>query len=399
MSNLATQLSHRDTTSSNKTTTAPSDPPTLISKIKTKLSKNSIFKKLELFSIINIKENFLYAKDQEDFYRIFGGHIFFQVLNTAASLDLFNLLEKNGSLTDREIQTRLNLSAQACRILLLPLVSSKILKKSSNRYRNTRLAKKFLTNSGEWKFLNCLKWQHSINYRAMYHFKDSLLANTNLGLKEFSGDEPTLYQRLAHQPHLEKIFQEAMQEISAQCNHFLSRYVDFSKTKYLIDVGGGNGTNIISIAKNYPNLKASVFDYPTVCEIAKKNINDHQMSDRLSAITGSIFENPLPTGADCVIFCHFFTIWSLEENLTLLKKAYAALPKGGRAIIFNMMQNDSENGPMTSAVGSPYFLAIATGRGMLYSWQDYHDIFKAAGFSKIEQQRLPRDHGVIIGIK
>jgi hypothetical protein len=50
-------------------------------------------------------------------------------------------------------------------------------------------------------------------------------------------------------------------------------------------------------------------------------------------------------------------------------------------------------------VGSPYFLTIATGGGMLYTWNEYASWLSEAGFSDVTQQALPRDHGFVIGVK
>jgi hypothetical protein len=50
-------------------------------------------------------------------------------------------------------------------------------------------------------------------------------------------------------------------------------------------------------------------------------------------------------------------------------------------------------------MGSPYFLALATGEGMLYTWREYEAWLVAAGFTDIKSTRLAMDHGVIIGTK
>ena len=93
------------------------------------------------------------------------------------------------------------------------------------------------------------------------------------------------------------------------------------------------------------------------------------------------------------------TIWSEDKNRSLLRKAYESLPVGGAVIIFNMMQHDHEAGPLSAAMGSPYFLTLATGEGMLYTWAEYKSWMKEAGFRKIMVHKLIRDHGVIVGIK
>ena len=83
----------------------------------------------------------------------------------------------------------------------------------------------------------------------------------------------------------------------------------------------------------------------------------------------------------------------------MLKKCYDSLPSGGKVLIFNMMQRDNETGPLSAAVGSPYFLTLATGEGMLYSWSEYQRWMREAGFVDVKKQVLLRDHGVISGTK
>lgn len=68
-------------------------------------------------------------------------------------------------------------------------------------------------------------------------------------------------------------------------------------------------------------------------------------------------------------------------------------------MIFNMMQFDSEDGPLTAAMGSPYFLTLATGKGMLYTRNEYMKWFREAGFVDVTIQELPTDHALIYGFK
>lgn len=348
---------------------------------------------------VYIVDQLFYGRIEKQFYQVLGGHILFQTLFAAVEFDLFNFLNKSGPRSLEDIARKLEVNEQACRIMLLGLVTTNFLKIRNGKYHNTLIAKRYLLDDSPCKYSACIKWQHYINYKPLYKFYESIKANTNLGLQEITGSGDTLYERLTENPKLELLFQEAMQEISKQSNHLLPKYLDLTNTSYLVDVGGGNGTNIIELSKKYPDLKASVFDSETVGKIAENNISKNNLSDRLSAIKGNIFNDPLPEKVDCFLFCHFFTIWSKEQNLELLKKAYNSLDAGGKTVIFNMMQNTKQNGPLTAAIGSPYFLTLATGTGMLYTWKEYEELFLIAGFKSVKSIKLPRDHGIIIGIK
>ena len=93
------------------------------------------------------------------------------------------------------------------------------------------------------------------------------------------------------------------------------------------------------------------------------------------------------------------TIWSPQTNLALLRRTYDALPVDGKVIVFNMMGNDDDTGPLSTALGSPYFQAIATGDGMLYSWADYEAWMSEAGFKVERYDKMPLSHGILIGTK
>lgn len=355
--------------------------------------------KLRLFYRLHIEERFLFRRSAEVFYRTFGGHILFQTLNTAMDFDLFTKLDDRKKMTLEEISAALNTPTQACRIMLLGLVASKILKKRGRYYKNTRVSAKLFNKNSPYNVASYVKLQHRVMYPALSHFTESVRSGTNVGLGEFPGTETTIYERIAHNPELETIFQGAMQELSLQSNSYLAEFLNLNQTKFLVDVGGGDGTNAMAFAERNPHLRAAVFDSPSVCKIAEANIKRRGFETRVTAIPGNAFKGDYPAGVDGILFCHFFTIWSKEENLELLKKAYSALAPGGRCMIFNMMQHNDETGPLSAAIGSPYFLACATGKGMLYTWDEYIELFKKAGFVNVTSARLPRDHGVITGSK
>lgn len=332
------------------------------------------------------------------FYHICAGHIYFQTLRAAVDLGIFDLLLSEGPLTITRIAQRTGIEAKPARIILLGCVSLGLLKKKGELYRISRMSATLLASSSTRNIIPIIEWQHHINYHPMAKFTEALRENRNAGLDELPGNERTLYERLTHTPEKETVFQDAMRAISVQANHLLVRHVDFSRYQHVVDVGGGNGTNAINLANAFPHLKLTVFDSPSVCEIANANIRSHGLSDRINTVAGNAFTDPFPE-ADCFLFCHFMTIWSEEKNIALLRKAKQHLHQGGAVMIFNMMQHDDGSGPLSAAMGSPYFLTLATGEGMLYTWNEYESWLKDAGFQTARRIRLLMDHGVLVGSK
>lgn len=332
---------------------------------------------------------------------IAGGHTAFQLLWAGVQLGLFDRLSTQPEQTLEELAEALGLQTQPARILLIGLTALGIVKLADGRYRNAALTEDRLVTGKPGCVAPILGWQAHIVYPGMMDFVASLKESRNVGLGRFPGSEPTLYERLTHDKQLERVFQDSMSGLSRQANQFLPKAMDFSRFRHVVDAGGGDGTNAMAIARAYPGVRASVFDSASVCEHARQNIAREGMADRVGTWEGDFFDTPFPPDTDCVVYCHILTIWSMEKNRVLLKRTYDALPEGGAVVIFNMMGGDDDSGPLSTALGSPYFLAIATGEGMLHPWKDYEAALRYAGFRQTVRldQGLPLDHGILVGIK
>jgi SAM-dependent methyltransferase len=339
--------------------------------------------------------------DLEHLILIAGGHTAFQLLWAGVELGLYDKLSARPEQTQEELAQSLGVARQPARILLIGLTALGVIKFENNRYRNAQLTEERMVSGKPDNVAPILGWQAHIVYPGMMDFVTSLKENRNAGLERFLGAGSTLYTRLTHDTRLEKIFQDSMSSLSKQANQFLPKAVDFSRFKHVVDVGGGDGTNAMAIARAYPAVKASVFDSASVCNHARENIARAGMSAQVDTWVGDFFNTPFPPDTDCIVYCHILTIWAMDKNRVLLMRAYEALPKGGQVVIFNMMGSDDDCGPLSTALGSPYFLAIATGEGMLHPWKAYEAVLKDIGFTQTLRlaKDLPIDHGVLVGIK
>jgi L-tyrosine C(3)-methyltransferase len=341
-------------------------------------------------------------KDELDFEGLAllaAGHSAFQLLWAGSRLGVFDLLSKKPGLTRASIAKEIGLREQPARVLLTGLTALRLIVKDSESYKNSTIAERILVRDSPESMVDVLGWQALIVYPGEMDFVESLRQGTNVGLRRFPGTEDNLYERLTHDPLLEKAFHDAMSALSKSANTLLAKMVDLSKIRHLVDAGGGDGTNAIALAQANAQLTVTIFDVPSVCVRAEDNIAKAGLRERIKTHSGDFFKRDFPQGIDCILFAHMLTIWSPEKDTALLRRAYDALPKGGQVIIFNIMGNDDETGPLTAALGAPYFLSIATGEGNLYSWKEYESFLKEARFVQTQRLALPRDHGVLIGIK
>jgi ubiquinone/menaquinone biosynthesis C-methylase UbiE len=337
----------------------------------------------------------------EDLSLVLFGHAAFQYLNAGCELGVFELLSRQPGLSKRELADRLKLQAQPARCLMFGLTALRLVVKSGDTYRNSSAIEKFFEER-KWKeFHDTVRFEARIVYLGQSDFVESLRQNKNIGLRHIPGSSKNLYERLGENDELHNVFYEYMSSWSTLANPLLLENVDFSRMRSVVDVGGGDATNAIAIAKAFPALHITLIDIPASCERARQRIAAHSLSDRIEVVEGDMFADDFPSGYDCFMFIHQLVIWPLDVNTWLLKKAYDALAPGGSVLIFNSISSDEEDGPVMAALDSVYFVSIPAEGGMIYAWREYEQCLRDAGFSDIK--RIESDfwtpHGIIVATK
>lgn len=332
---------------------------------------------------------------------ILFGAAAFQYLNAGCELGLFELLHQKPGLRKDEVGKKLKLQPRATDILLLGTTSLQLTEQVEGTYRNSDVIDNMF-RGGNWEiFKSVVGFEQHIVYEGQVDFVDSLRANSNVGLRRVRGTGRDLYHRLSENPHMERAFYEYMRSWSELSNPLLLKHADFSNVTKLIDAGGGDGVNSIALAQALPHVEVTILEIPGTAPIARRRVETAGLSNRIKVHAGDMFAEPFPSGHDCVLFSHQLVIWTPEENISLLRRAYEALKPGGKVIIFSSISNDEGDGPLMAALDSVYFAAIPAEGGMIYSYKQYEAWLQEAGFQKIV--RTPcgtwTPHGVIQATK
>jgi ubiquinone/menaquinone biosynthesis C-methylase UbiE len=335
--------------------------------------------------------------DMQGLAWILFGHAAFQYLNAASELGLFELLHEQPGRSREEVASALGLQERATDILLLGCTALGLTVRRDGAYHVADVVAGLMGTPDWQRFKDTVAFEQYITYEGSADFTESLRANANVGLRRIPGSGRDLYFRLQENPELEAVFFRYMRSWSEIANPHLVRELDLGGVGSLLDCGGGDAVNAIALAKANEHLRVSVLDIPATALIAEKKIAAAGLGDRVSVIAGDMFSGPLPTGFDCILFAHQLVIWTLDENTALLRKAYEALPPGGKVVIFNSMSNDDGDGPVVAALDSVYFAAVPAEGGMIYSWRQHEECLTAAGFTNIERIACPgwTPHGII----
>lgn len=100
-----------------------------------------------------------------------------------------------------------------------------------------------------------------------------------------------------------------------------------------LDVGGGDGTLMLAIARAQPGLTGDVFNLPVVEPLVRERARAAELADRVGFVGGDFLAEPLPSGYDVVSFVRVLHDWPAEVARVLLGKARDALAPGQRIVV------------------------------------------------------------------
>jgi ubiquinone/menaquinone biosynthesis C-methylase UbiE len=176
-------------------------------------------------------------------------------------------------------------------------------------------------------------------------------------------------------------------------------HVEAGSIGHLLDVGGGDGTTAVALARRDPALRITIFDMPSVTGLAQRGLPD-DLADRVGLHPGDLFADSFPAGVDAVLFSHVLEVFSPDRIRFLLDKAFRVLPPGGRLLLYGFHAAAGETGGVLAARLSLYLNVLATGEGMAYPARDYEQWLRDVGATKVESfTGLPYEHGLIVGRK
>jgi hypothetical protein len=156
----------------------------------------------------------------------------------------------------------------------------------------------------------------------------------------------------------------------------------------VLDIAAGHGTFGITIAKQNPKASIAAVDWPAVLEVAKENAEHAGVAERYTSYAGSVFEADFGDGYDLVLLTNILHHFDKSTCVRLRQRVHAALKPDGRAVTLEFVPNEDRVTPATAASFSLQML-IATDSGDAYTFAEYQEMFRHAGFVKNTIHPIP----------
>lgn len=300
-------------------------------------------------------------------------------LNTAIELDLFTLIGE-GADTVEALATGAHASARGIRILSDYMTILGFLSKDAGRYKLTPTSAVFLNRKSPACFGSSARFLNSPMLHSYFSdltetVKRGTVASQGTTQKEFNGWVT---------------FAESMEQMAAPAAEFIAGIAAHNgkMPRKVLDIAAGHGRFGIAIARKAPQAEIFALDWPNVLPVAQRNAQKAGVTDRYKVLPGDAFNVDFGSGYDLVLLTNFLHHFDKPTNESLLKKVYAALNPGGRAITLEFVPNADRVSPPGTAGFSLVMLA-STPSGDAYTLQEYERMFGSAGFDRSELLQIP----------
>ena len=302
---------------------------------------------------------------------------------SAVELGVFTALG-DSSLTAQELQDQLGLHPRGVTDFLDTLVALELLARDgdgpASRYRNTDYTAHFLDRNSRSYVGGFFEMANSRLYPFWGDLTEALKTGQPQNEMKHGGDG--MFDELYRDPARLEQFMNAMSGISLANFETFAEKFDFGSYKTMCDVGGATGQLSIFVARRHLHLTCRTCDLPPVEPIARKTIEAHGLSNRITASSVDIFSEPLPT-ADVITMGMILHDWNLDKKKHLIRAAYDALPNGGAVVAIENVIDDERRKNAFGLMMSLNML-IEFGDAFDFSGRDFGEWCREVGFQRVE---------------
>ena len=133
-------------------------------------------------------------------------------------------------------------------------------------------------------------------------------------------------------PDQDAIFNRAMTANARRVDPAIVAAIDFNGLDRVADIGGGQGSLLMTILRSCPNVRAVLFDRPSVVASARDVIASAGLEKRCDLVGGDMFES-VPQGCDAYLLKFVVHDWDDDQTVRLLDVCRRAMVTDARLFV------------------------------------------------------------------
>jgi ubiquinone/menaquinone biosynthesis C-methylase UbiE len=305
-----------------------------------------------------------------------------KLLFTANEIGLFEALA-HGPADVEELASRIAVPARTTAIVAAAMVSLGLIEQEEGRYRNSAAASTFLAGQPGVDLRMALRFWNGISYPMWQKLEEAV--RTGRGQAQFGKFDQAQ----------QEMYSAGVEALTAPVAAALATAYDFSPHRRLLDVGGGTGSFLLVLLRQYAHLKGTLFELPGACTVARRRLARKPERTRIEIIEGDVFEIPLPSDHDVLLLSNVVHHCSAAQNVELLRKMRATVQSGARLLLVDLWTDPTHTEPTAAALMSGTFLLIS-GEGQSYSEQEADGWLELTKWRKLERKPLSSPNSLIV---
>lgn len=234
---------------------------------------------------------------------IMDGYKNYQILTVALKLELFEKMVEIGHSSPREIAEAASVNGMFIRSILSTLEDMGFVRSDEEGYSLTESAETFLRKKSPL-------------------YQGDMILSVGRGGSPWN-DLKTLLERRGPPKISEELDDSQIRSRSQQCIRGelqsvlqgISSYPEFSKSQYLLDIGGSHGLYSIALCQNNSGLSATIIEQEQVVPLTASLVSEYGMEDRIEVQNGGI-ENLIggmsEEGYDVILISHLLYMYRRE---------------------------------------------------------------------------------------
>lgn len=190
----------------------------------------------------------------------------------------------------------------------------------------------------------------------------------------------TAWEHRRQHPELGACLNRTMADDHLNTGGAISTAYDFSTSRLVVDVGGGEGLLVGEILTQCPDVMGLVFDQPHVVEGAVDVLSAAGVWNRCQVVGGSFFES-VPAGGDTYILQHVLHDWNDERCEVILRNCRAAMPIGSVILVIENVLPDSTTPDTRLTMLDLHMMVMLGGRER--SRNEFQALLRSAGLELV----------------
>jgi len=223
-------------------------------------------------------------------------------------------------------------------------------------------------------------------YRSFAELTTSVRSGQESYVKAFGSHH---FAHMATDPALAELFHGSMAASNAMFTG-VTKAVDFSGARTVVDVAGGNGELLARVLHANPDLHGVLLDLPNALAAAELRLAD--LADRVRLVPGD-FTREIPGTGDIYLLSRVLHDWDDSQCRTILRTCARNMPPHAELLVVERLLPETGGAESLAIPWDIHMLCNTGGRERTES--DYRALLADAGFELTETHSLPLDAHVM----